>query len=199
MPDVRPAEPRDDAAVAKLLYESASGRYDLFGGGRRRALRLLERSIATPGNDTSRDGVLVAEIDGRVAGAIAVFPWSEMGRRRWRWVLLALRRRAPWRWVQMLLLTLAGSRIPYEPPADSLYVDGLATDAGYRRRGVASALLEAADEHARALGLRSVSLDTAATNSGAQALYEGAGFSVAHRLDPQGPIPAIVFYVRELA
>jgi ribosomal protein S18 acetylase RimI-like enzyme len=44
-----------------------------------------------------------------------------------------------------------------------------------------------------------VALDTAASNTGARALYEGAGFRLAEELEPRGPIPGIVFYVRELA
>jgi ribosomal protein S18 acetylase RimI-like enzyme len=45
-------------------------------------------------------------------------------------------------------------------------------------------------------GLRAVSLDTAATNTGAQALYERSGFSVTERRPPKGPIPGIVGYAR---
>lgn len=44
--------------------------------------------------------------------------------------------------------------------------------AAARRRGVAKALLEAAVEHARALGAASLSLSTALDNAPAQALYE---------------------------
>jgi ribosomal protein S18 acetylase RimI-like enzyme len=197
--EVRPAEPRDDAAVARLLYESASGRYDLFAGGRERALKLLEVTVATPGNDTSRDGVRVAEIGGEVAGVLASFPSREGEERRSRWLRLAYRRRAPWHWPAMMRIASAGDAIPYEPPDDSLYIDGLTTDARFRRRGVASALLGAADERARALGLASVALDTAASNAAARALYEGAGFRLDEQLEPKGPIPGIVFYVRELA
>ncbi|RDS85531.1 GNAT family N-acetyltransferase [Dyella psychrodurans] len=49
-----------------------------------------------------------------------------------------------------------------------------------RRRGVASALLEASAEHARALGAASLLLSTAIDNAPAQALYESLGW----RRDP---------------
>jgi ribosomal protein S18 acetylase RimI-like enzyme len=198
-PRIRPAEPRDDATVARLLYESAAGRYDLFAGGRERAVRLLEATIATPGNDTSRDGVMVAELDGEVAGMLASFPTREGDERRRRWLRMAYRRRAPWHWPAMMRIAAAGDAIPYEPPADSLYIDGLTTDARFRRRGVATALLGAVDERARTLGLTCVALDTSAANTGAQALYERAGFRVAKRTEPNPPIPGIVFYEREVA
>lgn len=45
-----------------------------------------------------------------------------------------------------------------------------------RRQGVANALLDAAAEHARALGAASLSLSTALDNAPAQALYESLGW-----------------------
>jgi ribosomal protein S18 acetylase RimI-like enzyme len=197
--DVRPAEPRDDEAVARLLYESARGRYDLFAGGREGALRLLAVTIAQPGNDTSRDIVVVAELDGHVAGAIAAFPAPEAAERRRRWLRVALRRRAPWHWRGILRVAGAAEQVDYEPPPGSLYIDGLATDVRFRRRGVARALLAAADERARALGLPAVSLDTAASNTAARALYERTGFRLAGESPQAGIIPAQAYYVRDVA
>lgn len=55
-------------------------------------------------------------------------------------------------------------------------VFGLAVALDARRRGVASALLAAAEEHARARGARKLSLRVLGTNTGAQRLYEGLGF-----------------------
>ena len=51
--------------------------YNRFAGGQERALRLLERSLAEPGNASSADVVWVAEVDGRVAAAMAAFPVDE--------------------------------------------------------------------------------------------------------------------------
>jgi ribosomal protein S18 acetylase RimI-like enzyme len=64
---------------------------------------------------------------------------------------------------------------------------------------VARALLAAADERARALGLTAVSLDTAAANHEARALYEGSGFRLAAETPAQGIIPAQAYYVRDVA
>lgn len=47
---------------------------------------------------------------------------------------------------------------------------------GARRQGVAAALLDAAEGHARALGAASLSLSTALDNAAAQALYESRGW-----------------------
>jgi GNAT superfamily N-acetyltransferase len=196
---IRSAEPRDDAAVAELLYATAAGRYDLYAGDRERALRLLRWTIARPGNDTSRELLTVAELDGGVAGVLAAFPVAEGAGRRRRFVRHVLRRRAPWHWPRLLRLARMGEQLGPEPPADALYVEALATTERLRRRGVATALLDAADEHARALDLSRLALDTTAANSVARALYEGAGFRLTGEL-PAGPIiPAVVFYERDVA
>ena len=196
---VRPAEPRDDRAVAALIYETAAGRFDHFAGDRDRALRLLLKTIAAPGNDTSRDGIVVAELDRQIAGIVAMFPMPEGEERRHRFNRIAMRRRAPWHWPRMLRLERMGEELDPEPRSDALYIDALATDERFRRRGVASRLLDAAADRARELGLRAVALDTAAANAPARALYEGAGFVLTGE-EPAGPIiPAVVFYERELA
>jgi ribosomal protein S18 acetylase RimI-like enzyme len=196
---LRPAESRDDSAIAALMYATAAGRYDLYAGDRERALRLLAVTIDRPGNDTSRDCATVAEIDGAVAGVLVAFPAAEGTARRRRLVRLLMRRRAPWHWPRLLGLARMGEQLGPEPPADALYIDALATEERFRRRGVAGTLLGAAGERARALGLPKLALDTTATNGAARALYEGAGFRLTGEL-PAGPvIPAVVFYERELA
>ena len=196
---VRPAEPRDDRAVAALMYETAAGRYDLFTGNRDRALQVLVATIPRPGNDTSRDGAIVAEIDGQVAGAVVAFPAVEETARRRRFLRHALLRRPPWRWPRILRNARLGEQITPDPGPDALYIDALATDDRFRRRGVGTALLDAAAERARALGLGKLALDTGAANAPARALYERYGFRLAGERPPTGNIPAIVFYERDVA
>lgn len=195
---IRDARESDDPAVARLLYETAAGRYDIYGGGRRRALRLIEAALRRPGNFASRETVLVAEVDGRVAGALGGFPVAEGKVRARRFLRIVVLRTPPWRWPRLLWIHRAGERATPPAPPGSFYIDAVATEAGFRRRGVGTAMLRAATERARARGQAVLALDTAATNTGAQALYERAGFRVARRQDARGPIPAIVAYVREL-
>jgi hypothetical protein len=78
--------------------------YNRFAGGPDRALRLLERSLAEPGNASSADVVWVAEVDGRVAGAMAGFPVDEAVARSAAFLRLALRSAPPWRWPKALML-----------------------------------------------------------------------------------------------
>jgi len=57
-----------------------------------------------------------------------------------------------------------------------LYVDALAVDPAWRRRGVARALLDEADRIAAVRNLRGVALDTGIENRAARALYQRSGF-----------------------
>ena len=78
------------------------------------------------------------------------------------------------------------------------YIDALATDPAFRRRGAARALLEAAEHEARERGLPAVSLDTTLTNEGARALYASAGYDeVAYRAPSRG-LPGFVALVKPI-
>jgi len=65
---------------------------------------------------------------------------------------------------------------PLRENAHVLGIVGLAVAPGDRRRGVASALLAAAEQHARARGSRKLSLRVLGTNETAMRLYERHGF-----------------------
>jgi ribosomal protein S18 acetylase RimI-like enzyme len=198
-PLIRPAAREDAEAVARLLYETATGMYDIYAGGAGRALRILRAAYRRPGNSASREIVWVAELEGEVAGAVAAFPVPEGDSRARRFLRVTLARTPPWKWPATLRVFRTGAELTPVPPPESLYVDALATESRFRRRGVGTALLEKASGLAAEAGLGAVSLDTAATNGGAQALYEGAGFEVTERRPPKGRIPGIVGYVRPTA
>ncbi len=199
MADVRRAGPADFAAVAVLLHHSAADMYDRFTGGRERALKVLERSLAQPGNASSAEVVWVADLDGRVAAAMAAFPVHEAVARSRAFLALALRAAPPWRWPRALSLYWAGGHAAPAPPQAAFYVDALATDPSARRRGAASALLAEAERQARRRGLPAVALDTTLLNDGARSLYAGAGFEeVAYRPAARG-LPGFVALVKPLS
>ena len=197
-PVTRPARDDDGPAAAKLIYLTSPDGFRLFGGDRRRGLRLIESAFATPGTDCSRDVVTVAELDGEVAGAMAAFPSAEGDERRRRFVRVAMSRRPPWRWPRIARVARHGARHSPTPPAQSSYIDSLATAERFRRRGVAALLLEAAERGARERGLVAVALDTRSSNAGARALYERYGFEVHVEVPASRSIPALVGYVKWL-
>jgi tRNA threonylcarbamoyl adenosine modification protein YeaZ/ribosomal-protein-alanine acetyltransferase len=61
---------------------------------------------------------------------------------------------------------------------DELHINSLAVDEGWRRRGLARAMLRAVFREAVAAGARSATLEVRQSNAAARALYEGLGFQV---------------------
>jgi ribosomal protein S18 acetylase RimI-like enzyme len=195
---VRKARQEDAAVVAQLLFESAPDMYMRFSGGRERALATLRRAFEEPGNLASAEVVWLAEVDGRSAAAMAAFPVSEASERSQAFLRLTLRGTPFWRWPGVMRLYWVGGRASPKPHERAFYIDALATDPAFRRRGAAAALLEEADRRARELGLPAVSLDTTMDNEGARALYAQAGYDeVAYRAPARG-LPGFVALVKLL-
>jgi ribosomal protein S18 acetylase RimI-like enzyme len=197
-PVIRPARPDESAVVATLLYETAGGMYDLFAGGRERAARILRAAYARDGNSASRETIVLAELDGAVAGAMAAFPVAEGDARAKAFLRVSLVRTPPWRWPRTLRVFRMGGELTPPAPGDALYVDALATHPDFRRRGVATALLRAAESQARASALNAVALDTAESNATAQALYESFGFERSGSSRGIGRIPGAIAYVKRV-
>jgi ribosomal protein S18 acetylase RimI-like enzyme len=173
--DIRPARPDDPAAA--LLYESAKPYYDAYAGGSPRARALLDAIYPRPGHAASFELCRVAIEDGRLVGVVAGFPVLEGDRLARTFVRLSVPRLPVWAWPATLRHLRAAGRVSPTPPANAFYVDALAVDAGYRRRGIAKALLADAEQRARRAGLAGLALDTGLHNDAARALYLAYGFS----------------------
>ena len=197
-PSVRSFRPGDASAVTALLYESSGGMYDRYAGNRKLAERAIRRALASEQTTASADVVWVAEADGAVVGVMAGMPYDEWTPRAHRFLHTTLRSIPPWRWPGALWLYRASGRTAPQPPEACFYIDSLATEEAYRRRGVARALLAEAEREATARGLRSVALDTWVDNKAARALYVSAGFEeVAHTPALSG-LPGGVSLLKEL-
>jgi ribosomal protein S18 acetylase RimI-like enzyme len=195
---VRPAVLVDEDAVVPLLYASGASIYPRFAGSREAALDILAAAFGRPGTTASAEVVRVAEIDGRVAGALAGFPVSEGSARARRFLRVALGRVSPRRWPRVWRI-FRGLRP--SPPAGAFYVDSLATDPPLRRRGVGRALLQSAATAAGARGCTHLALETELDNAPARALYRSVGFEETEVLRPGVPelAEAYVCLVRPLA
>ncbi len=176
LPSVRPFREGDAPPAVPLLYESSGGMYDRYAGSRALAERAIARALEREGTTASADVVWVAELDGRVVGAMAAMSYDEWTPRAHAFLRVTLRTIPPWRWLSALLLYRASGRTSPQPPESCFYVDSLATEEPVRRRGVARALLAEAERQAREHGLRSVALDTWVDNKPARSLYLSEGF-----------------------
>ena len=171
---LRPATPADPADA--LLYTSAKPYYDAYAGSEARARAMLAAVYGRTGHAASFEVCSVVELEGDLAGVIAWFPVVEGDARARRFVSLTAPRVPPWRWPGLLRHLRAAGLVSPHPPLSTLYVDALAVAPGFRRRGVATALLAGAEEAAAAAGLAGVSLDTGLHNEPARALYEATGY-----------------------
>jgi ribosomal protein S18 acetylase RimI-like enzyme len=172
--EIRPARP-DDPAV-ELLYESARPYYDAYAGGARRARAMLEAVYPHGGHAASFDRCRLALAGDEIVGLLAGFPVREGDRLARRFVRLTVPRLPPWAWPRTLRHLRAAGVLSPNPPADAYYVDALAVAATWRRRGIASALLDDATSNARSAGLSGLALDTGLHNEGARAFYQACGF-----------------------
>jgi ribosomal protein S18 acetylase RimI-like enzyme len=194
---IRKARLGDARAVAALVYETSPALHDRFAGDRKRALVVLEAAFERDGTNASAEVVHVAEVGDEVAAAMSCFAVGELRRRNDALLRLALSRTAPWRWPALLLFSRHGRHSAPSPPSNSLYIDALASESRYRRRGAARALLAAAEREATELGLSALSLSSVDSNWPARMLYESAGFAARSQSTPQGGFPGFVLYVKE--
>lgn len=172
--EVRSATPADPADA--LLYLSAKPYYDAYAGSEARARSLLAAVYGRSGHAASFEVCEVAELDGQLAGVIASFPVSEGDARARRFVTLTAPRVPPWRWPALLRHLRAAGAVSPHPPPGMLYVDALAVDPAFRRRGVARTLLDYAEQAAADHDLEGVALDTGLHNEPARALYAASGY-----------------------
>lgn len=181
---IRQATPADAEAVAPLIILTPGGLLDLLGD-RRAALRVARAAFTAKGTGFAHDRALLAEVDGSVAGQITRFSGAEWATMRTRTGLVMVRAaglRYGWRLIRQGRIE---ERVMPHIPRDSLYVISLAVAPQCRSQGIGSALIRRVVEEAIGAGLRSVTLDVAASNDGGIRFYEREGFvTVAER---QGP------------
>jgi ribosomal protein S18 acetylase RimI-like enzyme len=171
---VRPARPSD--ACVPLLFESAKPYYTAYAGSERRALKLLGAVWPRRGHAASYEFCRVAVAEDRPVGVLAGFPVADGDLLSRRFVWMTLRRLPPWRLPATLRHLHAAGGVSPTPPLDAFYVDALAVDPAYRRRGIAQQLLGIAEREAADAGLPRLALDTGLQNAPARALYSAYGF-----------------------
>jgi GNAT superfamily N-acetyltransferase len=195
---VRPARAGEADSLAPLLYAVNPELHDRFAGNRERALRLIAEAFDSTGHSGSAEAVRVAEVGGRPAGVMACYPDWEGTRRGRADVRLGLRVSSLLHRPRLLIFVFRMQRAIPGSRGEALYVDALATAPEHRRHGVARALLAAAEDEARRLGLIRISLETEVANEPARRLYESCGFLATAEGRRVRGVPRFVSYQREL-
>lgn len=163
---LRPANGRDSRTIAELYQMAAGGVadyiwQDLAEDGES-ILDAGARRFAREGESVSFENCTMAEAAGEVAGMIHTYGVGELDP-------------VPDDMDPVLL--------PYcelEEP-HSLYIMGIACRPEFRGRGIGTRLMARAEQHARNLGLGSLSLIAFEENTGSVRLYERLGFTTTAR------------------
>jgi len=175
MPPTRQARVSDD--IAPLLYLSAPALYDLYFGGRDRAIAAVRRLASRPGHVGGYDVCMVAEDDRGLIGVLAGYPQSEAAARGRRATLGAFLVTAARHLPRLAFLEWLERDAELPVPGGAWYVDALAVVPGARRHGVGRALLAAAEQRGRETGCERLALETEVANAPARGLYEAAGMT----------------------
>ncbi|MGD9571150.1 MAG: GNAT family N-acetyltransferase [Thermoleophilia bacterium] len=168
-PLVRATREGDVDAVAELTAEALAAKYrPAFGDHAARGIAAVLR-CDLDGVEGTRHWV--AEIDGRVAGAVHLVLSEDAGLDYLKAIADELG------WARSLRATAVLSMLGHgRLTPDEAYIDELAVAAWARRRGVAKALLARCELEARATGRKRLTLWVTEDNDAARPLYDRAGF-----------------------
>ena len=146
--------------------------YDAFAKKFRHGFRDGDDLVRLFRDSVDRQSCLSAMVEGKLCGLLA---FQIRGQEFYHLNLLsAFTRFSPWRAMRILFnLTLLADD---GPKPDEFVVDSLAVDPSYRGLGVGTALMQRAEERARSMGKRTMSLGVIGENEGAIRLYERLGY-----------------------
>jgi ribosomal protein S18 acetylase RimI-like enzyme len=171
---IRPAEPDDDPVIAALVVEGFLDKFrPIFGGRMDHSVKIMDKWIRlehASGGVESLVADSAAEIVASVGVRTAESREDVLARGLWRTLTrnLGLPRAV---WATTLL-----SYPRYSSPASEAYVERLVVSPEFRNRGMARALLAAAEDLGRAAGKKTVGLHVSGTNIPALKLYEDEGY-----------------------
>ncbi len=195
---IRPARPDDAPLAAAILHLSLGAFADyLFDADARAAELAFMRLFAF---DAGRFGyrlASVAELNHHPLGLLLAFPASKMTRLNLS-VVKYLPRALGWNMFGFIARSLAFSNIK-EAEADEYYVSNIGVLPAAQGQGLGKRLLHHADEQARALGLKKVSLMVALENHIAQRLYKRNGFHIVFTRHDKNPLASYHRMVKTIA
>jgi ribosomal protein S18 acetylase RimI-like enzyme len=190
---LRAAKPTFDEGLAcgRYLNEAAEGFFTFLLG--RRATHILATAYVQPDHSYSHQNVTFAEHDRQIVGMVLGFT----GEQHRRFSDRPLKEAAEYPALRVMAVkTLLAPlfRVLETIADDDFYILAIAIDRELRGKGVGSALMDAAEERARASHSRRLSLDVSAKNEGAYRLYERRGMTVESQWPKRLPLPGLKLY-----
>jgi ribosomal protein S18 acetylase RimI-like enzyme len=172
---VRSARMVDLPGVAVVLQDAFSDKTRVIFGDQPAKVRTLLEAIYTGPVRRGYDGVLVAELDGRIVGTLLVEPMNYTPEESRIFENTAIREFGiPRMLIAAFLLWLIGHR----PGAGEAYISDVAVATDCQGQGVGQRLMQHAEEWARSHGRRQLTLWVAASNAPAIHVYKKSGLSI---------------------
>lgn len=176
---IRPAT-KDDLFIAAALLAETNGEFgvEVLGlGNPDLQFSALRQWFADSGNRFSYQYSTIVEKYGIPAGLLLAFPgsklnWLELGCGKRIFAIYGLIGAVKMMWLNKSLVSNK------EAEKDEYLIAHLAVDEGFRRQGIAQALLEKAEQDALSLGLKKSVLEVEIGNDKAIALYRKAGYEL---------------------
>lgn len=173
---VRPAEPRDDAAIAGLVVEGFLDKFrPIFGRRIDRSLKIMEQWVRLEHSLGGVRSLVIegpgpAEISASVGVRVTGSDDDALARSLWR----TLRESLGFFHASWAVTLLSYPR--YAASSSEAYIERLVVTHDYRHRGMARALLEEAESLARDSGKETIGLHVSGRNLPALRLYETYGY-----------------------
>ena len=172
---VRPAEPQDEAEIARLVVEGFLDKFrPVFGSRMDRSEKIMERWVHLEHSLGGVSSLVVEDPTSEITASIGVRNQSPNDDALVRGLWEALRKNLGYVrafWAATLLSYPHYAAVSYEA-----YVERLVVSREHRRRGMARALLDAAESLARDSGKETVGLHVSGGNLPALRLYEAYGY-----------------------
>lgn len=173
---VRPAEPRDDAAIAGLVVEGFLDKFrPIFGRRIDRSLKIMEQWVRLEHSLGGVRSLVIegpgpAEISASVGVRVTGSDDDALARSLWR----TLRESLGFFHASWAVTLLSYPR--YAASSSEAYIERLVVTQDYRHRGMARALLEEAESLACEFGKETIGLHVSVRNLPALRLYESYGY-----------------------
>jgi ribosomal protein S18 acetylase RimI-like enzyme len=172
---VRSARLADLPGVAVVLEDAFNDKMRVIFGNHSDKTRALLETIYTGPVQRGYDGVLVAELDGRIVGTLLIEPMHHTTPENRAFVHIATRELGmPRVLMASFLLWLVG----HEPEPGEAYISDVGVASDCQGRGIGQYMMEEAELWAINRRRTRLTLWVAATNERAIYVYEKAGFSI---------------------
>jgi ribosomal protein S18 acetylase RimI-like enzyme len=180
----RRATAADTDRIAEIIHGEPAQETVRMCGGVERARAMGYELVRMPGSAQGWDRSVVGELGGEVVVVLQAGQRIGGIRATPKLALKAIRILGLLGAIGLLPKIRAQSRVNAEGPSDAYYISELHVHPQHRNRRIGSAALDCAEEDARRLGHRHMSLTTTTTNP-ARRLYERHGFRIVEtRTDP---------------